>query len=115
MDTADGDRHATTKVDCRASVGVTPGCASADVKWDLSSAAAGAARESDGPSAITVPTKSAMAASGALLDHDRAGMAAGLGTTSMIWAARFSQMFSMPARANRVGSLGRMGATAPRP
>ena len=64
----DGDRHAATNVDLRASVGVAPACTAAAwccVRIEV----ACAARGSEGVIAITSETNSAIAASGCALDH----------------------------------------------
>ena len=82
-------------VDFRESGADAPDCIAA---WKCAwrTRVAGAERESDGGSAMTIETKSSMAASGWVLDH---ATAPGLGlATSMTRAATSSQMFSVPAR-----------------
>jgi hypothetical protein len=53
MDTAEGAKHATTKVDFRAFVAVAPD-ATAEEKCAVSRACAGAARGSDGVRPMTI-------------------------------------------------------------
>src|SRR5690348_10812915 len=73
MATDEGAKHAVTNVDWSASLALAPGCDPlgfcASVKCAFNKSMAGADRASDGGSAITMCTKSAMAASGFALDH----------------------------------------------
>jgi len=99
---ADGARHAVTNVERSASVADAP-CACACVKCDFKICVAAALRASDAVSAISVDTKSAMAASGCDDDQLRAFGCCAVGLASTTIAATDSQMFSRPAGASSVG------------
>src|SRR4051812_36898795 len=97
METADGALQATTNVERRASVGVTPLSESAVVKCDFKSICAGAARASEAVSPITLPTKSEMAASGRALVQLVTPVASLPDGASISLEARISQMLRVPA------------------
>ena len=85
------------------------------MKWIFSNVVAGAARGSDGTSAIKVATKSAIAASGASLDQYLTPATCLAAATSITLPATLLQMFSVPAWKNSDGWLGSTGIVEPRP
>src|SRR5689334_729561 len=93
----DGDRHAATKVDRSESFAVAPDCM-AEVKCDVRMVLACAARASEGGNAMMVDTKSAIAASGCVLDHCLAPGTTALAAGSITIAATRPHTFSIPAR-----------------
>src|SRR3954469_4954660 len=93
----DGARHAATNVDLSASDADAPCCLAAS-KCARRIVLAGAVRASFDVSAITVETKSAIAASGCDDDHFFAFGCCALALASMTMPATASQMFSSPAR-----------------
>src|SRR5581483_1492829 len=69
IEIADGARHAVTKVDFSAFEALAPCCFIAAEKCAFRRSVAGAARGSDGTRPMIVATKSAIAASGSVLDQ----------------------------------------------
>src|SRR6185312_11075786 len=114
MAVADGARQAATKVDCSAAVAEAP-CCWAAAKCACRIEVAWPARGSADDRPMINETKSAMAAFGSLLDQVVTPATCLLAATSMTCVATDAQMFSVPARKNSVGALGRTGMVAPRP
>src|SRR4051812_43133370 len=111
MASAVGAMHAAVNVERSANVGGVPGTALASFKCWVSLACSAAARGSDGGRPAMRLTNSLIAVVGWVLDQRFAPAG---GVASMSSAPMLLQRFSMPARKNRVGSLGSTGATAPR-